>query len=145
MNDLPRPYAQTETGSAAGSLSRFASVDDLIARMRPRLPVYCLFPERFAAAAERFRDFPGDTLYAVKANPAQQVLDQVYASGIRHFDTASLPEIELIRNRFPDAYCHFMAPVRIAGAARVAYREHGVTHYVIDCDFELDKLIAETG
>ena len=59
-------------------------------------------------------------LYAVKANPAPQVLDHVYAAGIRHFDTASLPEIELIRGRFPDAHCHFMAPVRIAGAARIA-------------------------
>src|SRR5438045_672875 len=145
MNDLPRLYAQTETGSAAGSLPRFASVDDLIARMRPRLPVYCLFPERFAAAAERFRDFPGDTLYAVKANPAPQVLDQVYAAGIRHFDTASLPEIELVRSRFPGAQCHFMAPVRIAGAAHAAFHQYGVTDYVIDCDFELDKLLAEIG
>jgi ornithine decarboxylase len=130
---------------AAESMPCFASVEDLIEKTRPVLPVYCLFPERFSEAAKRFREFPGDALYAVKANPSPQVLDHVYAAGTRHFDTASLAEIELIRGRFPDAHCHFMAPVRIAGAARVAYRQHGVKDYVIDCDFELDKLLAETG
>lgn len=130
---------------AAGSMPRFASIEELIQRTQPVLPVYCLFPKRFAEAAARFRDFPGDALYAVKANPAPQVLDQVYAAGIRHFDTASLPEIELIRGRYADAHCHFMAPVRIAGAARSAYRKHGVTDYVVDCDFEFDKLLSETG
>jgi len=143
MNDIPRPEALV-TAPAAGALPRFASIEDLIARTRPTLPVYCLFPERFAAAAARFTDFPGDALYAVKANPAPQVLEQVYAAGTRHFDTASLAEIELVRGRFPDAACHFMAPVRIAGAARSAFHEHGVTDYVVDCDFELDKLLAET-
>jgi ornithine decarboxylase len=38
-------------------------------------------------------------MYAVKANPAIPVLDQIYAAGIRHFDTASLAEIELVRGR----------------------------------------------
>jgi ornithine decarboxylase len=37
-----------------------------------------------------------------------------------------------------------MAPVRIAGAAHTAFHKHGVADYVIDCDFELDKLLAET-
>jgi ornithine decarboxylase len=141
MNDVARNLG---TAAPAESLPRFTSVEDLIERIQPRLPVYCLFPERFAAAAERFKDFPGDALYAVKANPAPQVLDLVYAAGIRHFDTASLGEIELVRGRFHDAYCHFMAPVRIAGAAHAAFHRHGVTDYVIDCDFELDKLLAET-
>jgi ornithine decarboxylase len=127
------------------AMPRFASIEQLIQQTRPVLPVYCLFPERFAAAARRFQEFPGDALYAVKANPAPQVLDQVYAAGIRHFDTASLAEIELVRRRFPDARCHFMAPVRIAGAAHAAFHSHGITDYVVDCDFEFDKLLAETG
>jgi len=143
MNDIAKPEALL-TAQISGALARFASVEDLVALMRPTLPVYCLFPEHFAAAAARFKDFPGDALYAVKANPAPQVLDQVYAAGTRHFDTASLAEIELVRERFPDAVCHFMAPVRIAGAARSAFHKHGVTDYVVDCDFELDKLLAET-
>src|SRR3974390_3239812 len=126
-------------------LPRFASVERLIEKLKPVDPVYVLYPEKFRIAAQRFLNaFPGDTLYAVKANPAPQVLDLVYASGIRHFDTASLPEIELVRGRFPDAQCHFMAPVRLPGAAKAAYHDHNVRDFVIDCDFELDKLLAET-
>ncbi|MBV8801052.1 MAG: type III PLP-dependent enzyme [Alphaproteobacteria bacterium] len=142
MNDIAR--RTSVIGASSGGMPRYASVEELIARERPVLPVYCIFPERFAEAAARFKDFPGDALYAVKANPAPQVLDQVYAAGVRHFDTASLAEIELVRGRFPDAQCHFMAPVRIAGAAHAAFHKYGITDYVIDCDFELDKLLAET-
>jgi ornithine decarboxylase len=123
---------------------RFASIEKIIERLKPGEPVYVLHPGRFQAAAKRFLDsFPGDTLFAVKANPAPQVLDQVWAAGIRHFDTASLPEIELVRARFPDAHCHFMAPVRSVGAAKAAFEKYGVTDYVVDCDFELDKLLGE--
>jgi ornithine decarboxylase len=145
MNDIVAQEKTKPAKISAGTLPRFASVEELIEKTKPVLPVYCLFPEKFAEAARRFRAFPGDTLYAVKANPAPHVLDQVYASGIRHFDTASLAEIELVRRRYADAQCHFMAPVRIAGTAHAAFHKHGVKDYVVDCDFELDKLLAETG
>ena len=125
-------------------LPRFASVEKVIERLKPSEPVYVLHPSRFAEAAKRFLDlFPGDTMYAVKANPAPLVLDQVHAAGIRHYDTASLPEIELVRGKFPDAICHFMAPVRQVGAAKAAFEKFGVTDYVVDCEFELDKLLSE--
>ena len=131
--------------SLADTLPRFASIEDLIRKQKPGAPVYALFPEKFRTAARRFLDaFPGDTLFAIKANPAPHVLDQVHAAGIRHFDTASLAEIELVRGRFPDANCHFMAPVRAPGAAHAAFTKHGVTDFVVDCDYELDKLLAET-
>jgi ornithine decarboxylase len=127
------------------TLPRFASVGQLIETMRPGDPVYVLFPEKFRIAARRFLDaFPGDTLFAVKSNPAPPVLELVYASGIRHFDTASLSEIELVHGLFPDAQCHFMAPVRLPGTAAIAHAQHGVRDFVVDCDFELDKLLAET-
>ena len=127
------------------ALPRFASIERLIEKLKPVEPVYAIFPEKFHAAAKRFLDsFPGDALYAVKANPALHVLDQVYSAGIRHFDTASLAEMELVHSRFPDAICHFMAPVRAPGSARIAYERHNVRDFVVDCDFELDKLLAET-
>jgi len=126
------------------SLPRFAGVAEIIAKTKPGEPTYVLHPEKFATAAKRFLDsFPGDTLYAIKANPHPHVLDLVYGAGIRHFDTASLPEVELVKSRFPDAVCHFMAPVRAVGAAKHAFEKHGVTDYVIDCDYELDKLLGE--
>lgn len=129
---------------AGGALPRFATVESLIETMRPVEPVYALFPEKFRIARRRFAEFPGDTLYAVKANPAPAVLDLVHAAGTRHFDTASLPEIELVRGRYAQAICHFMAPVRLPGTARIAFEEHGIRDFVVDCDFELGKLLAET-
>jgi ornithine decarboxylase len=128
----------------AAVLPRFATVESLIGAMRPVEPVYALFPEKFRAARRRFADFSGDTLYAVKANPAPAVLDLVYSAGTRHFDTASLAEIELVRGRYSDTICHFMAPVRLPGAARTAFEDHGVRDFVVDCDYELGKLLAET-
>jgi len=131
---------------AKNDIAKFATIEKAIGTLKPIEPVYCLFPQKFQIAAKRFLDgFPGDAMYAVKANPVPLVLDQVHAAGIRHFDTASLGEVELVKNRFSDAICHFMAPVRLPGHAKAAFEKYGVTDYVVDCDYELDKLIAETG
>ena len=128
------------------TLPRFASAEKAIESLKPSEPLYLVRPARFAAAAKQFLDgFPGDVLYAVKANPHPIVLGQLWAAGIRHFDTASLGEIEIVKNLLPDAICHFMAPVRLAGQAKAAFQGHGVTDFVVDSDSELDKLLAETG
>jgi ornithine decarboxylase len=128
------------------ALPRFASVEQAIESLKPDLPLYLLHPAKFREAARRFLDgFPGDALYAVKANPTPYALEQIWAAGIRHFDTASLGEIELVKSLFPDAICHFMTPVRLPGAAKTAFEKYGVTDYVVDCDASLDKLLAETG
>src|SRR3984885_6585580 len=98
------------------SLPRFASPLKAIESLKPVEPLYLIHPEKFAAAARQFLDgFPGDVLYAVKANP------------------------------HPVAPCHFMAPVRLPGQAKAAFEKHGVTDFVVDSDAELDKLLAETG
>ncbi len=130
---------------AAEALQQYKSPAAFLEKEKPVGPVYLLYPKRFHVAARRFlNSFPGATLYAIKANPAPQVVDLIYEAGIRHFDTASLPEIEFIRGRYKDSHCHFMAPVRFPGAARAAAHEHGVRDFVVDCDAELDKLLHET-
>ena len=130
----------------SNELPRFATIAEVIEKTKPGEPTYVIHPSKFAEAAKRFTSsFPGDTLFAIKANPHPLVLDQVWAGGIRHFDTASIPEIELVKSRYPEAICHFMAPVRANGAAKLSFEKYGVTDYVIDCDYELDKLLAETG
>jgi ornithine decarboxylase len=122
----------------------FSCVEDVIAELKPIEPVYVLQPAKFRAAAKRFLDgFPGDPMYAVKANPAPLVVDLVWESGIRHFDTASLGEVRMIKTRYPGAICHFMAPVRLTGHAKAAFEDFGVTDYVVDSDYELDKLLKE--
>src|SRR5262245_45189570 len=103
------PNVPVTTGQ---TLEHYASFAALIETKRPTLPHYALHPQRFRTSVRRFLDsFPGITMYAIKTNPMTHVVDQIYESNIRHFDTASLAEIELIRDRYPDAHCHFIAPV----------------------------------
>jgi len=124
----------------------FPDLESAVAELRPEVPLYCLRPRVLAAAARRFvAAFPGRVLYAVKANPLPLVLDSLYAGGVRHFDTASLGEIRLIKDRFPKAITYFMHPVKAPGAIRSAYHEHGVHHYVLDHPDELAKLRAVLG
>lgn len=128
------------------ALPRFATSLKAIESLRPTEPLYLVHPGAFAVAAKQFLDgFPGDVLYAVKANPHPIALTQLWNAGIRHFDTASLGEIEAVRALLPDAICHFMAPVRLPGQAKAAFEIHGVTDFVVDSEAELDKLLAETG
>jgi ornithine decarboxylase len=141
MNVQPASIAKRNDNA----LPHYPSIQALITATKPAYPYYGLHPTRFHKAARRFLDhFPGTTMYAVKVNPVTHVVDLVYESGIRHFDTASMAEIELIRGRYPDAQCHFMAPVRIPGEAGAAWKKHGITDFVVDCDPELDKLLSET-
>jgi ornithine decarboxylase len=131
---------------AGAAMPRFSSVAELIDKERPSLPVYALFAPAFKAAAKTFLDgFPGQTMYAVKANHAQPVVDHVHAAGIRHFDVASLAEVKMARERYPDAGVHFMAPVRIRGAAGEAFKKYGVRSYALDSDEELKTILRETG
>ena len=128
------------------SLPRFASALKAIESLKPGEPLYLIHPEKFAGAARQFLDgFPGDVLYAVKANPHPVALTNLWNAGIRHFDSASLGEIEAVKSLFPDAVCHFMAPVRLPGQAKAAFEKHGVTDFVVDSDAELDKLLVEIG
>src|SRR5215467_10569073 len=85
-------------------LPRFASAAKAIEALKPAVPLYLLHPERFTAAARQFLEgFPGDVLYAVKANPHPYALQLLWEAGIRHFDTASLGEIEAVKTLLPAA------------------------------------------
>ena len=118
----------------------------MIGKLTPSYPVYCLRPGVLAAAAREFLErFPGRVLYAVKCNPHPLVLRALYDAGIRHFDTASLPEIALIREMFPDTSAYFMHPVKARAVIRTSYEVYGVRHFVIDHPSELIKVMDETG
>ena len=134
------------TPSHRTPLPRYNSVANLIADLRPAMPVYGLFADAFAKNAKTFIDgFPGETMYAVKANNALQVLDMVHGGGINHFDVASIAEVKLIAERFPNAKQSFMAPVRIRGTAGEAFRGYGVRDFALDSQEELAAILNETG
>jgi ornithine decarboxylase len=133
------PFSET-----ALNPTRYPSIEALIAARKPERPLYCWHPDPVRQAVRGFIDgFPGDTLYAVKCNPHPYLLRLLYESGIRHFDTASLNEIKLIKDNFPDAACYFMHPVKGRAAIREAYEKYGVTHLVVDHPNELQKIREE--
>ena len=118
---------------------------DLVRERLPEKPVACVRPERVSIAATWFRDnFPGEVLYAVKANPSPWALDAMYATGLRWFDVASEEEIRLVASRYPDAKMAFMHPVKSRKAIERAYFEHGVRVFSLDCEAELEKIVAAT-
>jgi len=126
-------------------MDRYQSALALVLATQPELPVHCLRPHAAQKAAEFFvRNFPGDVLYAVKANPHPLVIDAVYAAGVRSFDVASLVEIDLVAGRCPDARLAFMHPVKSRLAIRRAYFDYGVRIFSLDSLDELDKIIKET-
>lgn len=123
---------------------RRPTVDQVVAADRPEEPIHCLRPITVAATARDFvQAFPGDVLYAVKCNPDPGVLRALHDGGVRHFDCASLPEIRLVRDMFPDAAIHFMHPIKARGAIREAWHRHDVRDFVLDSADELAKIRAE--
>ncbi len=128
----------------ANAIEKFSDVGGLLRTECPKEPVYCIYPHVYRETARDFlRGFPGRVLYAVKANSDPTVLRLLTDAGIRHFDCASLPEIELIDAIDPDATKYFMIPARIRGAAGTAQEKHGVRHFLVDHLSGLSQLAKE--
>lgn len=127
-------------------LTSYRSSSAMIDALRPREPVYCLYTDTLVTEARRFLEgFPGRVLYAVKANPHPAVIAALWDAGVRHFDTASIPEIALVKAVAPEATCYFMAPSRLLGAAAEARFKYGVRHFVVDHPNALELLLEEVG
>ena len=124
-------------------LDTFKSAHDLIAARRPEKPVVGFRPHAAGRAARFFlENFPGDVAYAYKANSNVFLLGALYGAGIRHFDVASLPELEDAKT-IPDVTFHFMHPVKSRHAIRRAY-SLGCRSFSLDSEDELGKILHET-
>ncbi len=125
-------------------MEKLSSATALIQKCRPERPVRGLRPHAAGRAARWFLDkFPGDVAYAYKANSSVFLIGALYGAGIRHFDVASLPEIEDAAT-IPDAELHFMHPVKSRHAIRRAY-DLGVRSFSLDSEDELNKIVEVTG
>lgn len=124
-------------------MEKFSTAAALIASRKPNRPVLGLRPHAAGRAARWFVDnFPGDVAYAYKANSSVFLLGALYGAGIRHFDVASLPELEDAAT-IPGAHLHFMHPVKSRHAIRRAFAL-GVRSFALDSEDELAKIIQET-
>jgi ornithine decarboxylase len=91
------------------------------------------------------KNFNGDVLYAVKANPSPWVIRTLAESGLTRFDVASVPEIELVAEHAPGAKMAFMHPVKSRAAISAAYFDYGVRTFSFDTHEELIKILDATG
>ena len=108
-------------------------------------PVFCLRPHAVTRAARWFAgSFPGETFYAVKANPEAWAIQAVWDGGVRAFDVASLEEVRAVRAQLPEARLAYMHPVKPEAAIREAYAQHGVRIFALDHEDELAKILRAT-
>ena len=129
---------------AGPKASGFASAAD-VAKLRPVQPVTLLRPHAARRAARYFvEQFPGRSLYAVKANPSPDLLRILWDAGVTHYDVASLGEIRLVHEVLPQAVLCFMHPVKAEEAIAEAYFDHGVRTFSLDTAEELDKIVRAT-
>ncbi len=124
----------------------FNSARGIALAERPVDPVTLIRPHAASRAARYFVEkFPGTSMYAVKANPSPALLRVLWASGITHYDVASIAEVRLVAQTLPGATLCFMHPVKAEEAIAAAYHEHGVRVFSLDSLEELDKIMRATG
>lgn len=124
--------------------SSYANAGEMLRSLNPKEPVYCIYPHVYRQTARSFVGaFPGRVLYAIKANDHPLIVRLLNQGGVVHFDCASVPEIQLARENCPGATCYFMIPVTLRGAARQAFHEFDVRHFMVDHGSRLDALREE--
>ena len=114
---------------------------EYLRNQQPENPILFFAPQIVQANARRFLlGFPGLVTYAVKANPAEEMVENLIAAGVSGFDCASPFEIDLIRRLDPDAAVHYNNPVRARSEIAHAVARQ-VKSWSVDSRSELAKLV----
>jgi len=130
-----------EDTNAMTTVQRFDNAQHMIATLSPEQPVYCLSPKVLQQQVNCFlKGFGGTVGYAVKANPAPEVIRALSDSGISTFDVASLAEIELVRSIAPNATLLYDNPIKSRTEIRRAYEDFNVHSFALDDAIELQKI-----
>lgn len=125
-------------------MDKFSSALAFLSDTFPVRPVIVNRPHVLRRSARYFlKNFPGKTLYAVKANNDPFVVNELYQAGVRAFDVASITEIEQLQV-YPDAELYLMNPVKPRHIISEAYHNFGVRNFSLDSRYELEKILTET-
>ncbi len=126
-------------------MQKFNSVDELVNKIQPVDPVYCIRPNSIKKACNWFKNkFPGEILYAVKTNPSKKVIKYIWESGINNFDVASINEIKLINKICPEAKSYYMNTIKSREHIKEAYFSYNIKDFALDTKDELQKIIEAT-
>lgn len=125
----------------------FPDIGALIRQLQPVRSLYAYAPERVTRSTGLFRaQLPAVQLaYAIKANPAPEILSAVIAAGVRDYDVASLTEIAAVHAACPEARLHFNHPVKAPEDIAAAWQKFGVRNFVVDAVQEVDKIASAIG
>ena len=126
-------------------MQKFNSVDELVSKVQPVDPIYCIRPDSIKTACSWFKkNFPGKVIYAVKTNPNEKVIKNIFESGIHHFDVASINEIKLIKKLYPEATTYYMNTIKSREHIKEAYFKYKIKDFALDTKDELQKIIEAT-
>ena len=126
-------------------MQKFKSVDEVVNKLRPVDPIYCIRKNSINTACNWFnKNFPGKVLYAVKTNPHEEVIKEIKNGGIDKFDIASIEEIKIIKKIVPDAECFYMNTIKNREHIREAYFNYNIKSFALDTKDELLKIIEAT-
>ena len=126
-------------------MQKFKSVEDLVNRLKPDKPIYCIRKNSILSASKYFqKNFPGKVLYAVKTNPNPEVIKTLIKSGIEQFDVASVDEIKSVKKYSDSAKCSYMHTVKSRESISEAYFNYGIKTFALDTKDELIKIIEST-
>lgn len=124
----------------------FDDVGAVIRQRKPMRSLYAYAPERIEQSVRLFHQhLPVQLAYAVKANPAPEILSAIIAAGVRDFDVASLAEIVTVHRACPEARLHFNHPVKAPEDIAAAWQEYSVRNFVVDSVPEVEKIAAVIG
>lgn len=103
----------------------------------PQDPVRFFAPGVLQDTARRFIDgLPGAVSYVVAANPAEVVIENLAAAGLRNYHVATLAEMRMIRHLAPEATMHLSAPPRSRADLALAL-ELGVKSFAVESAAQL--------
>ena len=126
-------------------MEKFNNVNELVNKLKPVNPVYCIRPDTIKNSIKVFKDkFPGKILYAVKTNPNEYVLKHIIKNGVERFDVASINEVKLIRKLSPKSKLYFMHPIKSREDITSAYFDYSVKDFSLDTKEELMKILDST-
>ncbi len=133
--------------------SEFSSIErylrdagQVAATLMPDEAIFCFAPSELKARAKLFiKKFPGEVSYAVKCNPAYEVLSTLSDAGITTWDVASVHEMKAVRAAQPNAHFHYHNPIKSRREIEDAYRIYGCKRFAVDCKEEIQKLYEVIG
>jgi ornithine decarboxylase len=111
----------------------YGSVGELLDKLAPASPIYCVQPDRLGDCANRVaRSWAGPLRFHVRVNPHPVVLQALRRAGITRFSVSSAEEAALLRSAVADGEVLFCNPLSSRTALHEAATRYGVRRFMVD-------------